>query len=131
MRQRVAVARTWAADPDVILMDEPFAAVDAMTRLTLQEELVRLCAATAKTVFFITHSVDEAVFLGDRVLVMTRRPGRIKAVIEVPGRRAAATGNRSRSTRRCRRIVEQVLRLVREERGRHGPPAATAAGAHA
>ena len=79
MRQRVAVARTWAADPDVILMDEPFAAVDAMTRLTLQEELVRLCAATSKTVFFITHSVDEAVFLGDRVLVMTRRPGRIKA----------------------------------------------------
>ena len=75
MRQRVAVARTWAADPDVILMDEPFAAVDAMTRLTLQEELVRLCAATRKTVFFITHSVDEAVFLGDRVLVMTRRPG--------------------------------------------------------
>src|SRR5919205_4626844 len=59
MRQRVAVARTWAADPDVILMDEPFAAVDAMTRLTLQEELARLSAATRKTVFFITHSVDE------------------------------------------------------------------------
>src|SRR5207244_12621447 len=57
------------------------AAVDAMTRLTLQEELARLCAATEKTVFFITHSVDEAVFLGDRVLVMTRRPGKIKAVI--------------------------------------------------
>ena len=98
MRQRVAVARTWAADPDVILMDEPFAAVDAMTRLTLQEELVRLCAATRKTVFFITHSVDEAVFLGDRVLVMTRRPGRIKAMIDVPrGGWLAATGNRSRS----------------------------------
>src|SRR6266704_3083719 len=86
MRQRVAVARTWAADPEIILMDEPFAAVDAMTRLTLQEELVRLCAATAKTVFFITHSVDEAVFLADRVLVMTRQPGRIKAAIDVPGR---------------------------------------------
>src|SRR6202049_602054 len=84
MRQRVAVARTWAADPDVILMDEPFAAVDAMTRLTLQEELASLCAATKKTVFFITHSVDEAVFLGDRVLVMTKRPGTIKAVLDVP-----------------------------------------------
>src|SRR6202521_469744 len=86
MRQRVAVARTWAADPDVILMDEPFAAVDAMTRLTLQEELARLCAATRKTVFFITHSVDEAVFLGDRVLVMTRRPGRIKREIAIARR---------------------------------------------
>src|SRR5438270_10034647 len=86
MRQRVAVARTWAADPEVILMDEPFAAVDAMTRLTLQEELARLCVATEKTVFFITHSVDEAVFLGDRVLVMTRRPGEIKARIDVPRR---------------------------------------------
>src|ERR671929_399161 len=86
MKQRVAVARTWAADPDVILMDEPFAAVDAMTRLTLQEELARLCAATRKTVFFITHSVDEAVFLGDRVLVMTRRPGRIKMQLTVPRR---------------------------------------------
>jgi NitT/TauT family transport system ATP-binding protein len=86
MKQRVAVARTWAADPDVILMDEPFAAVDAMTRLTLQEELARLCAATRKTVFFITHSVDEAVFLGDRVLVMTRRPGEIKARIDIPRR---------------------------------------------
>src|SRR5258708_26988673 len=74
MRQRVAVARTWAADPDVILMDEPFAAVDAMTRLTLQEELARLCASTRKTVFFITHSVDEAGLLRGRLLVVPRRP---------------------------------------------------------
>jgi len=118
MRQRVAVARTWAADPDVILMDEPFAAVDAMTRLTLQEELARLCAATNKTVFFITHSVDEAVFLGDRVLVMTRRPGRIKAVIEVP-RRARGGRNWESFTAdpQMQGIAEQVLRLVRAERG--------------
>ena len=88
MRQRVAVARTWAANPDVILMDEPFAAVDAMTRLTLQEELARLCAQTRKTVFFITHSVDEAVFLGDRVLVMTRRPGVIKAEVVLVSKKA-------------------------------------------
>jgi NitT/TauT family transport system ATP-binding protein len=118
MRQRVAVARTWAADPDVILMDEPFAAVDAMTRLTLQEELARLCAATKKTVFFITHSVDEAVFLGDRVLVMTRRPGRIKREIAVARR---GDGGRNWETFRTRpdmqEIVEQVLLLVREERG--------------
>jgi NitT/TauT family transport system ATP-binding protein len=124
MRQRVAVARTWAADPDVILMDEPFAAVDAMTRLTLQEELVRLCAATRKTVFFITHSVDEAVFLGDRVLVMTRRPGRIRAVIDVPGRAAGRDWESFKVDAGMQGIAEQVLRLVREERGAAAPPAA-------
>jgi NitT/TauT family transport system ATP-binding protein len=129
MKQRVAVARTWAADPDVILMDEPFAAVDAMTRLTLQEELARLCATTKKTVFFITHSVDEAVFLGDRVLVMTRRPGRIKAVIDVPGRGSGRDWESFKLDATMTEICERVLRLVREERG-----AATAeaqpAGAH-
>jgi NitT/TauT family transport system ATP-binding protein len=117
MRQRVAVARTWAADPDVILMDEPFAAVDAMTRLTLQEELARLTAATRKTVFFITHSVDEAVFLGDRVLVMTRRPGKIKAVIEVPGRASGRDWESFKVDAGMQGIAEKVLRLVREERG--------------
>jgi NitT/TauT family transport system ATP-binding protein len=128
MRQRVAVARTWAADPDVILMDEPFAAVDAMTRLTLQEELARLCAATRKTVFFITHSVDEAVFLGDRVLVMTQRPGEIKAQIAVPRR---AAGRRDRESFKAdpdmQARVEQILRLVRAERGVASAPAGTPA----
>ena len=122
MRQRVAVARTWAADPDVILMDEPFAAVDAMTRLTLQEELGRLCASTRKTVFFITHSVDEAVFLGDRVLVMTRRPGRIKREIAIPRRDAGGRNWESFKTDpEMQDIVEQVLLLVREERGATAP----------
>jgi NitT/TauT family transport system ATP-binding protein len=123
MKQRVAVARTWAADPDVILMDEPFAAVDAMTRLTLQEELARLCAATRKTVFFITHSVDEAVFLGDRVLVMTRRPGEIKARIDVPRRAPGGRDWESFTTDpEMQAIAEQVLRLVRAERGATLPP---------
>jgi NitT/TauT family transport system ATP-binding protein len=118
MRQRVAVARTWAADPDVILMDEPFAAVDAMTRLTLQEELARLCAATRKTVFFITHSVDEAVFLGDRVVVMTRRPGRIKREIGIQRHAGESRDWESFKTNaRMQSIVEEVLLLVREERG--------------
>jgi NitT/TauT family transport system ATP-binding protein len=123
MRQRVAVARTWAADPDVILMDEPFAAVDAMTRLTLQEELARLTASTRKTVFFITHSVDEAVFLGDRVLVMTRRPGVIKAEIAVP--RLCAGGRDWESFTAdpaMQAICERVLKLVRAERGATGTP---------
>jgi NitT/TauT family transport system ATP-binding protein len=118
MRQRVAIARTWAADPDVILMDEPFAAVDAMTRLTLQEELGRLSLATRKTVFFITHSVDEAVFLGDRVLVMTRRPGTIKAEIDVPRRAAGGRDWESFTTdAEMQGIAERVLKLVRAERG--------------
>jgi NitT/TauT family transport system ATP-binding protein len=123
MRQRVAVARTWAADPDVILMDEPFAAVDAMTRLTLQEELARLTASTRKTVFFITHSVDEAVFLGDRVLVMTRRPGTIKAEIEVPRHRPGGRDWESfTADPAMQAICEQVLKLVRAERGLTGKP---------
>src|SRR5436305_4867450 len=131
MRQRVAVARTWAADPDVILMDEPFAAVDAMTRLTLQEELARLCAATKKTVFFITHSVDEAVFLGDRVLVMTRRPGRIKREIAVPRHEGGRDWESFKRRSDMQEIVEQVLLLVREERGAAPAPSPAAAQAGA
>jgi NitT/TauT family transport system ATP-binding protein len=86
MRQRVAVARTLAADPEVVLMDEPFAAVDAQTRMTLQDELVRVWATTRKTIVFVTHSVEEAAFLADRVAVLTSRPGRVKEIvpIEVP-----------------------------------------------
>jgi NitT/TauT family transport system ATP-binding protein len=117
MRQRVAVARTWAADPEIILMDEPFAAVDAMTRLTLQEELARLCATTGKTVFFITHSVEEAVFLADRVLVMTKRPGTIKAVLDVPRHgRGGRDWDSFTADPEMRVIAEQVMHLVHAER---------------
>jgi NitT/TauT family transport system ATP-binding protein len=83
MKQRVAIARSLAYDPDVLLMDEPFAALDAQTRDHLQDELLRIWQRTGKTIVFITHGIDEAVYLGQRVAVMTSRPGRIKHVIDV------------------------------------------------
>ena len=83
MRQRAALARILVNDPKILLMDEPFAALDAQTRAALQRELARLWAATGKTVLFITHSVEEAVLLGDRVIAMTARPGRVKAAVTV------------------------------------------------
>jgi NitT/TauT family transport system ATP-binding protein len=89
MQQRVAIARAYALDPDVLLMDEPFGALDAQTRVVMQEELVRLARKNPRTVLFITHAVEEAVYLADRVVVMTSRPGRIKEVLDVKSIRVA------------------------------------------
>jgi NitT/TauT family transport system ATP-binding protein len=83
MRQRVAIARSLAFDPEVLLMDEPFAALDAQTRESLQEELLSIWEKTGKTVIFITHGIDEAIYLGQRVAIMTSRPGRIKEIVDV------------------------------------------------
>ena len=84
MRQRVAIARTLVMKPRIILMDEPFGALDEQTRLILGEELRRIREATGATVLFITHSFDEALLLSDRIVVMTARPGRVKKIVENP-----------------------------------------------
>jgi NitT/TauT family transport system ATP-binding protein len=89
MQQRVAIARAYVLDPQVLLMDEPFGALDAQTRVIMQEELVRIARVNPRTVLFITHAVDEAVYLADRIAVMTRRPGRIKEIVDVRSIRAA------------------------------------------
>lgn len=93
MRQRAALIRVLAVDPDVMLLDEPFGALDAMTRLVLQEELLRLWEHSGKTVVLVTHDVEEALFLADRVVVMSALPGRIREIIDVPGRQPRDRGS--------------------------------------
>jgi NitT/TauT family transport system ATP-binding protein len=94
MRQRVGLARALATEPKLLLMDEPFAAVDALTREIMQDELGKIVSATGQAVVFITHSVDEAITLGDRIAVVTNRPGRIKEIIDVDLPRPRTRANR-------------------------------------
>ena len=83
MQQRVAIARSYVLDPDVLLMDEPFGSLDAQTRVLMQEELIKLARVSPRTVMFITHSVEEAVYLADRVVVMTKKPGRVRQIVDI------------------------------------------------
>ena len=94
MQQRVAIARSYVLDPDVLLMDEPFGALDAQTRVVMQEELIKLSRVNPRTVLFITHAVEEAVFLADRIVVMTRRPGKIREIVDVAPVRKAQNWDR-------------------------------------
>ena len=111
MQQRVGLARALAIDPEILLMDEPFASVDAQTREVLQEELLQLHERERKTLIFITHSIDEAIILGDRVAVMASRPGRIKEILAVDFARPrdpAAVRAQSRYTELRNHIWEEL-----------------------
>lgn len=113
MRQRVNLARALAVNPEVLLMDEPFASVDAQTREIMQGELLRIWSQHKKTVLFVTHQIDEAVYLSDRVVVLTARPGRVKEIIDVdiPRPRALAV----KRTPEFVRIVDRIWNLIEEE----------------
>jgi NitT/TauT family transport system ATP-binding protein len=114
MKQRASVARAFAADPEVLLMDEPFAAVDEQTRALLQEELLRVWEEHRKTVVYITHSIDEALILGDRVIVMSARPARVKAEIEVTLPRPRSVYE-LKSTPEFAALVARVWEPLRQE----------------
>ncbi|MEV7520933.1 ABC transporter ATP-binding protein [Streptomyces sp. NPDC091371] len=116
MRQRVAIARALAYDPDVLLMDEPFAALDAQTRESLQDELRRIWQRTGKTVVFITHGIEEAVYLGQRVAVMTSRPGRVKEVVPVTFADSdRLVGEALRSSPEFARYRHEIWNLLHDE----------------
>lgn len=114
MKQRVAIARSLAYDPDILLMDEPFAALDAQTREILQCELLRIWEELGKTIVFITHGIDEAVYLGQRVTIMTSRPGRIKQVIDIP-LQSRSREEDLRATPEFSRLRHEVWSLLRDE----------------
>ena len=113
MRQRANLARALTIDPDILLMDEPFAALDAQTREIMQAELLRIWRANRKTVLFVTHQIDEAVYLADRVVVMTSRPGQIKAILDVdiPRPRDLSV----KRTARFLEVVDEIWKMIEEE----------------
>jgi NitT/TauT family transport system ATP-binding protein len=113
MRQRVNIARALAPDPELLLLDEPFAALDAQTREFMQVELLKILARAKKTALFITHQIDEAVFLADRVAVFSARPARVKAVIDVDLPLARTLDVKLQP--RFRELHDQIWRLIQEE----------------
>ena len=118
MKQRVALARVLAFNPKVLLMDEPFGALDAQTRETMQEEVTRLWESTGKTIVFVTHDIEEAVFLGDRVVVLSARPGRIREEVSIALPRPR--GLEVKKSMQCHEYRNHIWDLIRSEsqRGR-------------
>jgi NitT/TauT family transport system ATP-binding protein len=113
MRQRVALARALIMERPILLMDEPFAALDAQTKIVMQEELIRIYERSKKTILFVTHAIEEAILLGDEILVMTARPGRIKDVLQVGLPRPRT--QEMVSTPEFGRLYDRALHLIREE----------------
>ncbi|HEV2430910.1 MAG TPA: ABC transporter ATP-binding protein [Burkholderiales bacterium] len=113
MKQRVALARVLAFNPEVLLMDEPFGALDAQTRETMQEELTRLWERTGKTIVFVTHDIDEAVYLGDRVVVLSARPGRIREEVRIDLPRPRSL--EIKKSTRCHEYRNHIWDLIRRE----------------
>jgi NitT/TauT family transport system ATP-binding protein len=118
MQQRVNLARALAADPVVLLMDEPFAALDAQTREFMQSELLKIWAKAQKTVLFITHQINEAVYLADRVIVMSARPGRVKGVFQIPFGRPR--GLELKRDPKFLQLEDSIWKLIEEEAGNLG-----------
>jgi NitT/TauT family transport system ATP-binding protein len=114
MRQRVAIARILALDSPILLMDEPFGALDALTRRNLQDELLRIWSELGKTVIFVTHSIEEAIYLADRIVVMTYRPGTVKRdlLVDLPRMRDPASAP-------FNALKRELGQLVMEEQQRH------------
>jgi len=114
MRQRVAIARVLALDSPIMLMDEPFGALDALTRRNLQDELLRIWSELKKTIIFVTHSIEEAIYLADRIIVMTYRPGTVKRdmLVELPR-------ERDPSAPEFNALKRELGQLVMEEQQRH------------
>ncbi|MCX9073217.1 MAG: ABC transporter ATP-binding protein [Candidatus Methanoperedens sp.] len=113
MKQRVAIARALAYDPDILLMDEPFASLDAQTREILQGEILNIWDKTRKTVIFVTHNIEEAVFLADRIAIMSARPGIIRKIVDVPLGRPRFEEHRT--AQELMNLRQEVGKLVREE----------------
>jgi NitT/TauT family transport system ATP-binding protein len=117
MKQRVAIARTLIMNPRVVLMDEPFGSLDSQTRNALQEFLLRIWQKRADTIIFVTHNVDEAVFLSDQIVVLSKRPASIVETLEVGYSRP-----RDRTSEKCNRIRREILRILEEETKREREP---------
>ena len=113
MQQRVNLARALAADPTVLLMDEPFAALDAQTREFMQAELLKIWRQAQKTVLFVTHQINEAIYLADRVVIMSARPGRIKDIFDIPFERPRGLG--LKRDLRFLNIEDRIWKLIEEE----------------